>query len=69
MHPKQKELLNLFNNLLDTILTEKTLMSSKDENKNKNENGNENDKTWMSSNEDEDMIMKIMKQWVKTKKI
>ena len=40
---KQKELLNLFNNLLDTILTEKTLMSSKDENKNKNEN--ENDKT------------------------
>ena len=45
MHPKQKELLNLFNNLLDTILTEKTLMSSKDENKNKNENENENDKT------------------------
>ena len=41
--PKQKELLNLFNDLLDTILTEKTLMSSKDENKNKNEN--ENDKT------------------------
>ena len=39
--PKQKKLLNLFNNLLDTILTDKTLMSSKDE----NENENENDKT------------------------
>ena len=49
--PKQKELLNLFNDLLDTILTDttlksesqkdKTLMSSKDE----NENEKENDKT------------------------
>ena len=37
--PKQKKLLNLFNNLLDTILTDKTLMSLKDENE------NENDKT------------------------
>ena len=42
---KQKELLNLFNSLLDVILTNETLMSSKDE--------NENDKT-MSSNEDDD---------------
>ena len=44
--PKQKELLNLFNNLLDTILTDKTLMSSKEKNENdklkKNENENEN---------------------------
>ena len=47
---KQKELLNLFNNLLDVILTDETLMSSKDE----NENENENDKTLMSSNEDDD---------------
>ena len=49
--PKQKELLNLFNDLLDTILTDttlksesqkdKALMSSKDE----NENEKENDKT------------------------
>ena len=49
--PKQKELLNLFKDLLDTILTDttlksesqkdKTLMSSKDE----NENEKENDKT------------------------
>ena len=28
-NPKQKELLNLFNDLSDTILTDKTLMSSK----------------------------------------
>ena len=50
--PKQKELLNLFNDLLDVILTDETLMSSKDEDKNENEN--ENDKTLMSSNEDDD---------------
>ena len=43
----QKELLSLFNKLLDAILTDKALMSS---NKNGNENGN--DKTLMSSNED-----------------
>ena len=46
--PKQKELLNLLNDLLDTILTDKTLKSksqkgktlmlSKDENENENEN-------------------------------
>ena len=51
--PKQKELLNLFNDLLDTILTDttlksesqkdKTLMSSKYENENENEK--ENDET------------------------
>ena len=36
--PGQKELLNLFNDLSDTILTNKTLMSSKNENENKNKN-------------------------------
>ena len=46
---KQKELLNWFNDLLDTILTDKTLMLS-------NENGNENDKT-MSSREDDNETM------------
>ena len=61
--PKQKKLLNLFNDLLDVILTDKTLksksqkdktlMSLKDENKNKNKNKNENDKTLMSSNDDD----------------
>ena len=30
--PKHKELLNLCNDLLDTVLTDKTLMSLKDEN-------------------------------------
>ena len=61
--PKQKELSNLFNNLLGTLLTnktlksksqkDKTLMSSKNENKNENENENENGKTLMSSKDDE----------------
>ena len=48
---EQKELLNLFNDLLDTILTDKTLMSS---NENGNENGN--DKT-MPSKEDDNETM------------
>ena len=54
--PKQKELLDLFNNLLDTILTDKTLMSSKDKNEKEKENGNENenDETLMSSKDDDD---------------
>ena len=50
--PGQKELLNLFNDLSDIILTDKTLMSSKEENEklkeekeNENENVNENDET------------------------
>ena len=45
--PKHKELLNLFNDLLDTILIDKILMSPKDEDENEKEN--ENDKTLMSS--------------------
>ena len=58
--PGQEELLNLFNNLLDTILTGKTLksesqkdntlMSSKDE----NENENVNDETLKPSKDDDD---------------
>ena len=60
--PKQKELLNLFNNLSGTILTDKTiksesqkdniLMSSKDENVNENENVN--DKAIISSKDNDD---------------
>ena len=46
--PGQKELLNLFNDLLDTILSDKTLESGSQE----EENENENDKTLMSSNTD-----------------
>ena len=43
--PKQRELLNLFNDLLDTILTDKTLESKIQK--------DENDETLMSSNEDD----------------
>ena len=52
--PKQKELLNLINDLLDTILTDKTLKSKsqKDKNENEIENKNENYKTLMSSKDD-----------------
>ena len=49
---KQKELLNLFNHLSDTILTDKTLKLKSQNDKTlmpSNEN-NENDKTLMSSN-------------------
>ena len=35
---KHKQLLNLFNNLLNTILTDKTLESESQENKHDNEN-------------------------------
>ena len=56
--PKQKELLNLFNDLLDVILTDETLMSSNDEKENEKENENvkenENNITLMSLNEDDD---------------
>ena len=64
---KQKELSNLFNNLLDTILTDKTPKSKSqeddenenedenvNENENENENVNENDETLMSSDKDND---------------
>ena len=56
--PKQKELLNLFNDLSDTILTDKTLMSSKDKNENEKEKEKEkkngNEETLMSSKNDDD---------------
>ena len=56
---KQKELLNLFNDLLDTILTDKTLKSKSQKAKtlmSSNENENGNDKT-MSSKEDDNETM------------
>ena len=53
--PGQKELLNLFDNLSDIILTDKTLMSSKDENeKLKEENKNENEDEKENENENKD---------------
>ena len=42
--PKQKEVLHLFNNLLDTILTDKTIMSSKDKNEKEKEKKKEKKK-------------------------
>ena len=59
--PKQKELLNLLNDLLETTLTDETLMLSKDENEkekekeneNKNENENENENEIENENENE----------------
>ena len=73
---KEKELLNLFNHLLDIFLTNKTLKSKSqkdDDNENDNmlmpskgddQNENENDKTLMSSNNDDetmDQNKKILK--------
>ena len=52
--PEQKQLLNLFNDLLDTILTGKTLMSS---NEKGNENGNEKRNENESEKEDENETM------------
>ena len=61
--PKHKELLNLFNDLLDTILIEKTLESESQEDKNENEN----DKTLMPS-KDENKNAKNKKNGINTKK-
>ena len=41
--PWHKKLLNLFDDLFDITLTNKTLMSSKDKKENENENGNESE--------------------------
>ena len=67
---KHKELLNLFNDLLDTILTDKTLMSSKDKNENEKEkeNENENDETLMLST-GENKNVKNKKTSANTKKV
>ena len=60
----QKQLLNLFNNLSDTILIDKTLELESQENENENEKEkenekeNENDKT--ISSKDDDEIIKIL---------
>ena len=73
--PWHKELLNLFDDLLDVILTDKTLKSEsqedknenesvygENENKNENENENENEDN-ESEDEDEDEIIKILMSW------
>ena len=61
--PKHKELLNLFNDVLDTILTDKTLKPESQEDKNEKEN----DKTLMSSR-DENKNAKNKKNSTNTKK-
>ena len=48
-YPKQKELLNLFNDLWDTVLTDNTLKSKSQKD---DDNENENDKILISTNED-----------------
>ena len=58
--PRQKELLNFFNDLSDTISTDETLESkrkeeeNKNENENENENRNENDKTLIPSKDEKE---------------
>ena len=68
--PKQKELLNLFNDLLDVILTNETLksksqkdkrlMSSNDDDDDDDENENENDKTLIILKELNDALDEII---------
>ena len=50
--PKQKELLNLFNDLSDTILIDKNIRIRKSKRQKKNKKKNKNGETLMSSNED-----------------
>ena len=60
--PGQKELLNLFNNLSDTILTDKTLKSK-----------SQKDKTLMSSKDEKDnyliLLMLLIIFWMNTLKL
>ena len=49
--PKQKQFLNLFNDLWDTVLTDKTIKSKSQKD---DDNENENDKILISSNEDDE---------------
>ena len=66
--PGHKELLNLFDDSLDVILTDKTLKSESQEDKNENENENVNGKNENENenenedneSEDEDEIIKIL---------
>ena len=51
-NPKQKELLNLFNNFSDTILTDEILESKcEEDDKNENVNENKNENVNVSENE------------------
>ena len=81
--PGHKKLLNLFNDLLDIILTDKILKSKSQENENEkvesrkeeNEDKNENENEDYENEYEYDMKIKMnmkmkmmrMKQWIKTK--
>ena len=63
--PGHKELLNLFNDLLDIILTDKTLESESQEDENKNENEKlkeekENENENKDENENENMLLEYI---------
>ena len=70
--PGHKELLNLFNDLLDIILTDKTLESESQEDKNKNENEkvesrkeeNEKVESRKEENEDEDENKNMLPEYI-----
>ena len=59
--PGHKKLLNLFNNLSDIILTDKTLESESQENQNENENEKVEKKTMKMKNMKMKMSMMIIK--------
>ena len=66
--PGQKELSNLLNDLLDTILTDETLMSSNEDNENENEdNENENENENEYDDDDETMRQKQKNIIIKNK--
>ena len=60
--PNHKELLNLFNNLLDAILTDKTSESKSQEDKNKNENEKVESRKEGNEDENEDDDYETMDQ-------
>ena len=70
--PRQKELLNILNNLSDTILTDKTLESKSQEEENEKKNENENDnknKNDKNENENEKMKIKMTKNFKAVKRL
>ena len=67
-NPKQKELLNLFNNLSDTILADEILESKceeDDKNENKNVNENKNDNVNVNENENVNENDETLMSWNK----
>ena len=65
--PGHKKLLNLFNDLSDIILTDKTLESENQENENKKKEKKKITMKIMKMNMKIKIKMMMMKQWIKTK--